>query len=166
MTHVSRRTLLLGTSGLTVAALAGCANPPSEATLKTYIDAVANGAATIATDLPGAGVKIPQATLDQVNAAVADIKSNDAAIAAAIAGSAGAKKPLAIASAVSQDVTTLSTLLTPFFPQASGIGTLLVAATSVVSTILTLAGATGAAASAPAPRMAPPLALAVLQAAR
>lgn len=148
------RRALIGTTLL--AGFAGCTGLPSAAQLQADVAGIAAGATTVLADARSAGV-LTAAQVTQAQAIVADINTNAAAIANAV------QPQTSWVTAVTNGVVALSALLSPFFPTATPVGTLLAAVVSLVGTILQEAGVTGASPAWLAPTMTPAEARGVLR---
>ena len=149
--NATRRSLFC--AAIPAAILAGCTAAQAQSTLQT----LAAGWATLPGLLSGAGVTIPAATLSQVNAAVADLESKATQIGTTVSA------PPTKVSALTSDITLVSSLLSPFYPASTAIGLLVNAGVSLIGTLLSEAGVAAATLNAPAPPMTPAAALLILR---
>lgn len=122
------------------------------------IQTIDAGLATLPALLAAAGVKVSAAVQAQINTALTDIDNQAQSIAAALT------TPGVSAQAVVADIKLIAALVTPFFPQAATIVPLVEAAVSLIGTLLSLAGVTGAAPAPPA-KYSPDAARVILRAA-
>jgi hypothetical protein len=141
---MKRRSLFLAATGGALG-LAGCtALTPAavQTALQTDTADLAAALDTLPAELSAAGVTVPAATLADINNVISDINTNAAAIA-----SAATTSPTSV-SAIVGDITTVASLVEPFFPEAAAIVPLVDAAVSIGGTLLSEAGVSLAAAPA------------------
>lgn len=131
---MNRRSFLATSTALAVAACAG----KTQTQLQSDVELIAAGLSGVVAALQGlpSGMKPGADIITQAEAAIADIKANAAEIATSLTPQASTVQ--AIANAVS----TLSTLLAPFFPVAPAIAAVVQAAVALVPVILSAVGAT------------------------
>jgi hypothetical protein len=149
-----RRTLLSGFVLSPLAAMAGCNTPPDQ--VKSDVALIASGLSGVIGVLRGlpAG-SIPPDTLGRAQAIIDDIRTNATSISQAITANPDTVQT------ISSLVSTLSVLLTPFFPAAPAVGLAVKAALALLPIVLAAVGKPPAAATA-APTMTPAEARAVL----
>jgi len=153
---MNRRTLILGASALPLLAVAGCVTAPTASQLQTDVTLIANGLSGITSALAALpNSPVPASTLAQINAEIATVKADAAAIA-----SAGSSTTLV--TGLTAAVQAIVPLVTPFFPAAPLVAGVVQAAVSLISTVLAQAGIAGAAVGAPVPTMSPAQARLVL----
>ncbi|HET6195099.1 MAG TPA: hypothetical protein VFE12_05080 [Acetobacteraceae bacterium] len=151
---MQRRVVLSGLVLSPVLAVIGCGT--SQDQVKTDVSLIANGLSGVVSALQAlpAG-RIPPDVLSRAQAIIGDIRMNAAAISQAITANPDTVQ------AISSSVSTLSVLLTPFFPAAPAVGLAVQAALALLPVVLAAVGRTPAAATA-APKMTPEQARAVL----
>jgi len=127
---MNRRSLLISTAGLVgAAALAGCSGATSDQ-LSNDVNLLVNGLSAVVVTLSDPALKVPAATLAQINAVLADLQSNAAAIGNALTPNTNTVQ------AIGNAVSALAALATPFFPLSSVVAMVVQAALALVPTIL------------------------------
>ena len=162
-TLLNRRAMLSLTSLAAVVPLTDCAsvlsNPTALTQLQVYVQTASTAAQQIWTDIEVMST-IPAATEAKISAAINTIIS----AGTQIVNNLTPQSSLVVE--FTKAIQLLGQLLTPFFPAASLIGTVLVSMISLIQPILIQAGVTGGAvlAHAPAPRYTADQAVANLRA--
>jgi hypothetical protein len=153
---MQRRVVMSGLVLSPVLAVIGCGNGNSQDQVKTDVNLIANGLSGVVAALQAlpAG-RVPPDVLSRAQAIIGDIRTNAAAVSQAIAANPDTVQ------AISSSVSTLSALLTPFFPAAPAVGLAVQAALALLPVVLAAVGKAPAAATA-APKMTPDQARAVL----
>jgi len=136
---MKRRTILFGAASVSALALAGCAGQtPTQ--LQSDVTAISQGLSGIVSALK-AIPSVPANIVAEAQTAISAIQTNAATIAAALTPQASVVQQIA------QAVTTLSTLLTPFFPLSAPVAGVVQAALALVPVILAAVGVQSAGAS-------------------
>lgn len=140
--NVAKGAVGAGAALAAVSLLGACANQTTTQ-LQQDAQTLASGVSAVVTDLQAIpGVTIPASTLANINTAIASINANAAAIAAALTPAAS------VLTGIQTAVSTLSTLLSPFFPEAPVVAATIQAAVTLVATMLSEAGIATTASSA------------------
>ena len=146
---MNRRALL---ASVPLAILAGCQSLPDTSTIATDVALIASGLTSVLAQLPA----MPNATLAQLQAYLADIKTLATQIAA------NATAPLV--QSIVADVQDFAAIATPLIPAAAPYAPVIQAALALLPGLLTSIGLAGAVSSTSAPKMTPAQARAVLAA--
>ena len=140
--------------------LVACANKTADQ-LQQDVQLIVAGAQSVVQTMRGlpAGT-VPADILDKAQDALDDINANSAAIGTALAPNANA------VSAIANAVSTLSALLTPYFPVAPSIAAVVQAIVALVPVILLSVGKASAPSASPRPAMSADQARTVLRSVR
>jgi len=144
MIRTSRRALLVGV-GIT-ALLMGCNGQSVLVQIQQDIETIAEGLAGAVKALTGI---VPQVILDKANAILAEIEAA-ASLVVSTSTTSGS-----VLTQISDAISALATLLTPFFPAAPMVATAVQAAIVLIELVLNLAGVTPPASMAKAKLTAP-----------
>jgi hypothetical protein len=133
--HTRRAMLQISGGGVLLGFLGACAAIKSSTSdqLTTDVGLLVTGLAGLSgaiANLPPNVVKVPPATLAQINAAIADLQANAGKVGTALAPNADAVQ------AVVNDVVALSALATPFYPASPLIAAVVQAALAMVPGLL------------------------------
>ena len=143
----TRRTLLLGATALVPLAMAGCATQ-TQTQLQADVTLIAHGLAGLSAALAALpGNPVPAATLAKVNAEIAVIETDAAAIASA------ATPQTNVVTGIAAAITAIVPLATPFFPAAPLVAGVLNAALALLPPIFAAAGIAAAPLNMPTPTM-------------